>query len=419
MREQNSDTLVHDVIGRLFEEPEPLHRADLAEAAIAHGMAANRRRGFAVAGAALSVLAVVAGSVAVSGRGQNQDWSLGPGSGGNISPQAYEDSGPTYADRQREIVEQLATVFDAVLPAGVKTVSNETGFAAATFTANGDYLPEVRVRSGQGDSTVQFDSGDDSGYADAFAKTSAVPVGVTGGTVRVAVLPASAAAPGGAGYSAWYEFVPANAAERTFRLLAYGGQKNPVIDGAAFQKMVTSPGFAKLQELLDPSVPASAAAVRERWQIEAKVNAEAAAVLPPGFRLKLDPGRPGGLELVSPNGVNTFVWYAVGAGDEKPCPVAGLCYSADGYVGYTKLGPDGRARLGQFLWTDKAGKTVIVLQVFGKAGPGTAINPEALGKAVESAPQGPGLTPQQAMAIVRAPGAAKVIVDVQNLVAMP
>ncbi|WP_194925266.1 hypothetical protein, partial [Catenulispora pinisilvae] len=67
MTPDDSDLSVHDVIGRLFEEPEPTHRTNLADGAIAYGMAASRRRGFAVAGATLSVLAVVAGAVGVAG----------------------------------------------------------------------------------------------------------------------------------------------------------------------------------------------------------------------------------------------------------------------------------------------------------------------------------------------------------------
>jgi hypothetical protein len=33
MTSENSDLLVHDVIGRLFEEQGPVHRADLADGA--------------------------------------------------------------------------------------------------------------------------------------------------------------------------------------------------------------------------------------------------------------------------------------------------------------------------------------------------------------------------------------------------
>jgi hypothetical protein len=42
-----------------------------------------------------------------------------------------------------------------------------------------------------------------------------------------------------------------------------------------------------------------------------------------------------------------------------------------------------------------------------------------MGKPVETAPQGPGLTPQQARAIVKAPGITKVIDDVQRLAMLP
>jgi len=93
----DADLMVHAMIGRLFEEPEPTHRTDLADSAIAHGMAATRRRGFAVAGATLSVLAVVAGAAVVSG-GSQGGGRFGAGDTG-ASSQAYEDSRPTYADR--------------------------------------------------------------------------------------------------------------------------------------------------------------------------------------------------------------------------------------------------------------------------------------------------------------------------------
>src|SRR5256885_7343854 len=91
--------------------------------------------------------------------------------------------------------------------------------------------------------------------------------------------------------------------------------------------MCADPAFADLRQLLDPSVPASAAYVRQRYTIEAKINAKAAKVLPPGFRLKLNPGVPGGLELVGPEGVNTFAWASlVGKDGQIACPAASLCY---------------------------------------------------------------------------------------------
>ena len=59
-----------------------------------------------------------------------------------------------------------------------------------------------------------------------------------------------------------------------------------------------------------------------------------------------------------------------------------------------------------------------MLHVFGKPQAGTMADPAGVGKPVETAPQGPGLTPEQAVAIILSPDAAKVIADVQGLVAV-
>ncbi|WP_370335538.1 hypothetical protein [Catenulispora sp. MAP5-51] len=424
--------MVHDVIGRLFEGPEPTHRADLAEGAIAHGMAVTRRRGFAVAGATLSVLAVVAGAAVVAGGGSggSGDWSLGPA---RISPQAYEDAAPTYADRQREITEQLPKVFGALLPAGVTVTPDpkRAGSGGGTYMATGDYEPETMLRSGGRYYPVEFagpTTADDlSGYSDAFAKEKAAPIAVAGGSIRMAVVP-DGTGPGKSGFfTAWYEFKPADAAKPAFRFMLYSGQAGDTgttpIDAAAFKKMVESPGFAGLQQLFDPSVQASAAAVRERYSIEAKINAEAEKVLPPGFRLKLNPGAPGRLELVGPEGVDTFSWGATPASQVKDsCAVGSLCFAVADHSS-REVGPDGKPRLGYYEgWTGKSEGSMVGLTVLGKPmtwSTGMGADPLQLGKPVETAPQGPGLTPQQAMAIVKAPGVAKVIADVQKLAAMP
>jgi hypothetical protein len=434
----NSDLMVHAVIGRLFEGPEPTHRADLAEGAIAHGTAVTRRRGFAVAGATLSVLAVVAGAAVVAGgSGGSGDWSLGPSA--RISPQAYEDAAPTYADRQREITEQLPKVFGALLPAGVTVTPDpkRAGSGGGTYMKTGDYEPETMLRSGGRYYPVEFagpTTADDlSGYSDAFAKEKAAPIAVAGGSIRMAVVPDGTGPARSGFFDAWYEFKPADAAKPAFRFMLYSGEAGETgttpIDAAAFKKMVESPGFAGLQQLFDPSVQASAAAVRERYGIEAKINAEAEKVLPPGFRLKLNPGAPGQLELVGPGGVNTFQWGAIsGTQQQIDCPARSLCFAVPDGRSAT-VGPDGRARLGSYEgWTGSSKDSSVGVSVYGKPmtgsvmdpiKPGQPAGPLQLGKPVETAPQGPGLTPQQAMAIVKAPGVAKVIADVQKLAAMP
>lgn len=148
------------------------------------------------------------------------------------------------------------------------------------------------------------------------------------------------------------------------------------------------------------------------------MNAEAAKVLPPGFRLKLNPGAPGALELVGPQGVNTFEWGSFPGLQESSCPVGTLCATVDSNHRPKQVGPDGKPRLGIYTgWTTtKSSGQVIVLRVLGKPQAGSMpVDPTEMGKPVETAPQGPGLTPQQAMAIVKAPGIAKVIDDVQRL----
>ncbi|MEZ0107344.1 hypothetical protein ABH920_001335 [Catenulispora sp. EB89] len=417
---ENTDLMVHDMIGRLFDEPEPMHRTDLADGAIAQGMAVTRRRGFAVAGATLSVLAVIGGAVAMAGGANNSggggDWSINTDSTPQIAPQAYDDPGPTYADRQREIIEQLPSVLRPLLPAGVTVSPNQTDAAGGSSMLTGDYVPTIVLRSGGGDYPLHFDISDDTGYASAFARGTSPSIAVAGGTIRVAVVPSGTESPLH-GFSAWYEFTPTGS-KQVFHFYLYGSGSTTPISPTAFRKMVESPAFAKLRQLLDPSVPASADAVRQRFALEAKINAEAEKVLPPGFRLKFNPGAPGALELVGPGGVNTFEWFSLLGKDQQiSCPAQSLCfvpYSGNG-IGST-VGPDGKARLGVYGgWTGKSADSSVVIHVFGKSELGTSVDPTQMGKPLETAPQGPGLTPQQAMAIVKAPGVAKVIEDVTKL----
>ena len=225
----------------------------------------------------------------------------------------------------------------------------------------------------------------------------------------------------GSGSTGWYEFSPVDAAtSKVFFYADANGTNVFPIDTTAFKKMVEAPGFAKLQQLLDPSVPASAAAVRQRYAIEAKANTEAAKVLPAGFRLKLDPGVPGGLELVGPHGVDTFTWSTItGSLGQISCPVGSVCFTGDGNHGSARMRPDGKARLGIYEgWIGRSTDSSVVLQVYGTPQPGEHAVPARVGKPVETAPQGPGPTPQQAMAIIQAPGVAKVIADVQQLTAL-
>ncbi|MBW8807212.1 MAG: hypothetical protein JF587_25680, partial [Catenulisporales bacterium] len=242
MESENSDLVVHAVIGRLFEEPEPTHRADLADGAIAQGMAANRRRGFAVAGATLSVLAVVAGAATVAGGPGGGSWSLGTESA-NVSPRAYEDAGPTYADRQREIAEQLPGVLGPLLPAGM-TVRRDPRIGNDSMSfLTGDFSPAFAVESGGTEYVLQI-RGDDSEAAAAFANASVKPVAVTGGSIRMTV-PSNDSTKG----PVYYEFTPTDAAAPPVRFVVFGFRAptpfdSSPIDATAFKKMVEAPGFA-------------------------------------------------------------------------------------------------------------------------------------------------------------------------------
>lgn len=414
MTPDDSDLLVHDVIGRLFEEPEPMHRTDLADSAIAGRGAVARRRGFAVAGASLSMLAVVGAAVGVAGgvHGSGGDWSVK--SSGTVSTRDYENDAPTYADRQREIYEQLPAVLGPLLPAGVTfmddpKLANDGGFDQQT----GDYSHISPVRWRGVEYILRIDPSGSASEKYVLGPAGAKPIAVAGGSIRMATKQVETD----------YEYIPSDPAAPKiyFSISSFSdlSATTPVIDEAGFKAMVQAPGFAALRRLLDPSVPASAAAVRERYAIEAKVNAEASKVLPPGFRLKLSPGSPGALELVGPNGVNGFSWDWHNDEPGIGCSAGALCYD-----GKSRAQPDGKARRGEYAYgAGTASDPAIFVEVGGMPMPpmsGHDLTPyDPMGKNVETAPLGPGLTPQEAMAIVKAPGVSKVIADVQKLVAMP
>lgn len=412
----DADLMVHAMIGRLFEEPEPTHRTDLADSAIAHGMAATRRRGFAVAGATLGVLAVVAGAAVVSGGRQGSgDWSLGSDTG-QSAPQSYEDSAPNYADRQREIVEQLPGLVNPLLPAGMTMVRDPHLGNDSVSTKTGDYTPGFALHAGNHEFIMRFDS-DGAPYTAVFGTALTAPITVAGGSIRVAIQGGGAVEGSG-----WYEFAPADKAAVPVRFSlaeARSGQGPSPISASAFRKMVEAPGFAKIQQLLDPSAQGSPASVRQRYAIEAKINAEAAKVMPPGFRLKLSPGAPGQIEIVGPRGVDALQWFAdAGTQGQINCPADALCYAAESDA-HKKVGPDGRARLGIYVgWAGTSPGTSVILQVWGVAGLGSSNGWTVAKRGSETAPRGPGLTPQQAMAIIQAPGVVKVIADVQDLAAL-
>uniref|UniRef100_UPI001892428A hypothetical protein n=2 Tax=Catenulispora pinisilvae TaxID=2705253 RepID=UPI001892428A len=340
------------------------------------------------------------------------DWSLGSDSG-NVSAQAYENDAPTYADREREVVEQLPGVLGALLPAGV-TVQNAAGPGYVTDALTGDYVPQLQLQWHGTDYVLELDpSGKNT--TDVLDKASVKPIAVADGSIRIALSRGTD----------WYEFAPSDPAAPKIYFMIYSGyEKNmpTLMDATAFTKMVEAPGFAKFRQLLDPSVPASSAAVRERYAIEAKIDAEADKVLPPGFRLKLNPGAPGKLELVGPKGVNSFEWYDT-FNDQAATngTFDSLRFEAAGGNGTNvQVRPDGKARLGNYVYgTGTASDPLTNLAVAGTPRPSESLGLGELGKPVETAPQGPGLTPQQAMAIVKAPGLAKVIADVQKLVALP
>jgi hypothetical protein len=418
MTEEISDLLVHDVIGRLFEEPEPTHRADLADGAIAHGMAVMRRRGFAVAGATFSVLAVIAAAAVIGGasRGPGNDWSLAPDAR-QMAPQAFEDSAPSYSDRQREIIEQLPGLLQPLLPARV-TVHSGVGASGGTNMATADYSPGFLLSTPAGQFSLElFPEGQ--GFDEGLTKSLAKPVTVTGGSILYAAR--QTPGPENSTYTeAYYEFAPSDSAALKVYFMITGVGKASPVDAAAFQKMVEAPGFVKIRQLLDPSIPASAAAVRHRYDVEAKMNALAVTVLPSGFRLKLNPGAPLALELVGPTGVNTFAWYVL----EKKgpdCATDALCFqrSSPENAPIGRVGPDGMPRLGAYTWMPgAAGDPEVGIAIAGtpRTGDPGGLPWGLLGKPDSgAAPQGVGLTPQEARAILKAPGLSKVINGVNQL----
>lgn len=422
MTEEISDLLVHDVIGRLFEEPEPTHRADLADGAIARGMAVTRRRGLAVAGAMFSVLAVIAGAAVVggAGRGAGNDWSLSTGAS-PMAPQAFEDPAPSYSDRQREIIEQLPGLLQPLLPARMTVHSGLAGSPGGMDEYTADFAPRFVLSTQTGDFNIEFYPAG-RGFDENLAKTLAKPVTVTGGSI----LYGAGQTPGPdntVDTQAYYEFAPSDsAAPKVYFMITGSGGASPV-DAAAFRKMVEAPGFAKVRQLLDPSVPASPAAVRHRYDIEAKINTFTVAVLPAGFRLKLNPGAPQALEIVGPSGVNTFDWYAFGGGSKPQqiaCPADALCFRPEQEnAAFTEVGPDGKARLGSYTrGSATPSDPEVVVEIAGtpKTGYPAGSLWGTLGRdGSETAPQGPGLTPQQARAILTAPGLSKMIDGVRRL----
>lgn len=409
------DSTVRALIDRLFEGDEPPHRPGMADASIAHGASATRRRGYAVVGVSLSVLVVAAGAVAFSGgASRGNDWSVKP-EPGTTGTASYEDSQPTYSDKQREIFGELPGLLTPLLPPGMALVRDPTRFGPMS-ASTGDFSPEFKLRSSTGEYYLQVNADEAT-----FARTlSAVPVAVAGGSVRVQTVPRSDGS-GGSMFDTYLEYTPADGSKTPIRLLVYGSGNSGPLDTAAFVKIVNAPGFQAVATLLDPAVPASAAAVRQRFQIEDRINAETTGVLPPGFQLKLSPAIPAGLELVGPSGVNIFEWaIPQGTNNAAACPAGTLCYS-DGNGGkFNPVALDGRPRLGTYGYVlgDGSGKTVYVT-ISGKPALGMSTAPEAIGKpSSESAPLGRGLTPQQARAIMQAPGLVKAIDDV-NKVANP
>lgn len=411
---EDREPAVRTLIDRLFDD-EPPHRPGMAETSIAYGASAARRRGYTVAVAAVGVLAVAAGAVAVVDRvdGAGNDWTLHPGDGATVSASTYEDQGPTYADKVREIDAELPGLLNPLLPSSmlVRYKLDQPGGPMSSRT--GDVSPDFALQAGTTEYVLQFDA-DGTGYEEAFAHSpAAVPVPVKNGTIRVRTLPSSGAS-GEDRFSTWFEFKPSDPSKPALRMLVYGNGKTGPLDAAAAKKLVDAQGFAAITALLDPATPASAAVVRQRHQIEDRINAEAARVLPPGFRLKLSPAIPGTFELVGPHGVDTFLWQAEGGG--TCLPQGALCYSY-GYQPARTVGPDGKPRLGVYSYLLGGGKaTTVNIMVLGKPALGMDTDPAALGKPVETAPQGPGLTPQEAMAIMKAPGLTQVIADAQQAI---
>lgn len=409
---QNSeprDVAVRDLIDRLFDDVEPPHRAGMAEASIAHGASAVRRRGYLVAGATLGVVAVAAGAVAVGGRisGGGEDWSLPPGPAGAAAPGEFEDPQPSYSDKMREIETQLPVLLGPLLPAGV-TVRHDPSRMGPMNLSTGDISSEFLLRRGAREVVLQVDS-DPQG----FERPGGTPVAVAGGSFRMWTT--GTGAYGSPGFTNWFLYTPADTAESPIRIMIYGNGKDGVLDASDFTKLLNAPGFKAVSDLLDQSKPAGAAAVRQRYQIEDRIDAETAAMLPPGYRLKLSPASPDRLELVGPQGVNGFDWYYFGPGELKGsgCSADVLCYRDENQS--SAVGPDGKPRLGTYTYTFGTDGGIVSVTVASKPGLGASIDPLQEGKATsETAPLGPGLTPQEAMAIVRTPGLAKIIEQVRQ-----
>lgn len=414
----NPDLAVRALIDRLFDDVEPPHRGGMADVSISHGATTARRHGYTVAGAAACVLAIAAGAVVVANPsgGTGEDWTLGPNPGTSAPVSAYEDPGPTYADKVREIDAELPRLLTPLLPPGT-TVRYDSTRRGAVSQLTGDVLPDFLLHTSAGDAVLQIDSAT-TDYEGAFAVSPATtPLPVEGGSIRARTLPSATAG----GFSTWFEYKPTDTSKPPIHLLIYGSSKaaDSPLDTEAFRRLADAPGFTALATLLNPATPASTATVRQRHQLEDRIATETAGVLPPGFRLKLSPAAPATLELIGPNGVNTFQWD--GSPNSTDCRTATLCYrpEIDG-VTFRSVDPDGKPRMGVYEYTPTGAKApagTVYLTVAGKPGVGAYTNPSNLGRPdSEPAPQGPGLTPQQARAILGSPGVAQVIRQVNTLI---
>jgi hypothetical protein len=399
-------TAVRDLIDRLFDGIEPPHRPGMADTTIAYGRAAaTRRRGFAVAGAAAGVLAVAAGAAVVGGgwRGGGQ---AGPGTG-NPSwhglPPTYEYSNPSYPDKIREIETELPGMLTPLLPAGM-TVGFER--ESVNTGQNGVVSPVFTLRTATGNARWQVDT-EDAGYERFFSEdpaTKAVPV--DGGSLRVRTLHSARGQ-----YSTYVEYTPADKHKPMIRFEIDGSESGAApLDAEVFVKLVNAPGFAAIATLVDPATPASHAAVLQRYQMESRINADAASLLPAGFLFRLDPVVPGMLDLVGPDGVNVFEWHTTDV--PTKCSQSTLCYQ--GSIPYSPVGMDGKSRTGFYEYTVHG--ITVYINVFPTIVTAAGTDPVKVGIQNEqnTTPVGSGLTPQEALAIAKAPNVAQVIAQVNQ-----
>jgi hypothetical protein len=401
---EHTENEAHELIGRLFTAAEPPHR-DLAEASITHGAAALRRqRGLLAGGAMLSVVAGTAAAVSLGGH------STAPGGGKDVAVTASGAEAPTPADKQREIDAELPRLLTPLLPNGMTLAMEKAALPAFVLQS-----ADAGTRQ-----TVEFGIGLDSavGPADGGRATQ---VAVPGGQVKVEEgLSDPRVIPTGPGkfQGTRYTFVPDDTHQTVAKVfLLHSG--TPLLTPQDFANLVVAPSFAPVRSLLDPAVPASAKFVALRGQAERRIAARVRDVLPSGYTLQLSPNQPGEYDLVGPQGVMAFAWYAAKLHEkdftqEAKCPeelryteVCSLTDVSGGKLMYQNgalkdVSGIGEVRLGVYMYqsADPDGPTV-TLKIFRDTG--------------NSATPGPGLSVAQVLKIAQSPDIVEVVAQVDAL----